>query len=95
MLPIRGMDSEVSGIFSAIANMKTENAKSTVTPRAIFSPESGGKQNTSTVNVLIIMQGNTMLYLKKIKNRHRSVPRYSILSISNSIPVLLIFMTYM
>ena len=59
------MDSEVSGIFSAIANMKTENAKSTVTPRAIFSPESGGKQNTSTVNVLIIMQGNTMLYLKQ------------------------------
>ena len=63
LLPIRGIDSEVSGIFSAIASMKTENARSTVTPRAIFSPESGGKQNTSTVNVLIIMHGKTMLYL--------------------------------
>ena len=58
------MDSDVSGIFSAIANIKTEKAKSTVTPRAIFSPESGGKQNTKTVSVLIIIQGNTMLYLK-------------------------------
>ena len=47
--------------------MKTEKAKSTVTPRAIFSPESGGKQNTRTVKVLIIMQGNTMLYLKQIE----------------------------
>ena len=59
------MDSDVSGIFSAMASMKTEKARSTVTPRAIFSPESGGKQNTSTVNVDIIMQGKTMLYLKQ------------------------------
>ena len=77
--PIRGIDSDVSGIFSAIANMKTEKAKSTVTPRAIFSPESGGKQNTRTVKVLIIIQGNTMLYLKKIKNGNWSVPGYAIL----------------
>ena len=41
-LPINGMDSLVSGIFSAMANMKTEKARITVTPRAIFSPESGG-----------------------------------------------------
>ena len=33
------MDSLVSGIFSAIASIKTENARMTVTPRAIFSPE--------------------------------------------------------
>ena len=57
------MDSLVSGILSAMANMKTEKARITVTPRAIFSPESGGTQNTSTVNVDIIMQGNTMLYI--------------------------------
>ena len=63
LIPISGIDSDVSGIFSAIANMKTENASKTVTPRAIFSPESGGKQNTSTVNVLIIIQGKTILYL--------------------------------
>ena len=63
-LPIKGIDSEVSGIFSAMASMKTENAKRTVTPRAIFSPESGGRQKTKTVRVLIIMHGNTMLYLK-------------------------------
>ena len=61
--PINGIDSEVSGIFSAIANMKTEKARSTVTPKAIFSPESGGKQNTKTVNVLIIIHGKTILYL--------------------------------
>ena len=63
-LPIRGMDSDVSGIFSAMASMKTENAKRTVIPSPIFSPESGGRQKTKTVNVLIIMHGNTMLYLK-------------------------------
>ncbi len=59
-----GIDSEVSGIFSAMASMKTEKARRTVTPSPIFSPESGGRQNTNTVSVLIIMHGNTMLYLK-------------------------------
>ena len=62
-IPISGMDSLVSGILSAMANMKTEKARMTVTPRAIFSPESGGIQKTSTVSVDIIMQGNTMLYM--------------------------------
>ena len=57
--PMRGMDSEVSGIFSAMASMKTENASRTVTPRAIFSPESGGRQKTNTVKVLIIIHGKT------------------------------------
>lgn len=60
---MRGIDSEVSGIFSAMASIKTEKASKTVTPSAIFSPESGGKQKTRTVKVLIIMQGNTMLYM--------------------------------
>jgi hypothetical protein len=62
-----GIDSDVSGIFSAMANMKTEKAKRTVTPSAIFSPESGGKQKTRTVKVDIIMQGKTMLYLREKK----------------------------
>ena len=31
-LPMRGIDSEVSGIFSAMASINTENAKRTVTP---------------------------------------------------------------
>ncbi len=65
--PMSGMDSEVSGIFSAMASMKTEKARRTVTPRAIFSPESGGRQNTSTVSVDIIMHGNTMLYLRQVR----------------------------
>ena len=63
IIPINGIDSLVSGILSAIASMKTEKASMTVTPRAIFSPESGGMQNTNTVRVDIIMQGNTMLYM--------------------------------
>ena len=52
---MRGTLSEVSGIFSAMASMKTEKARRTVTPRAIFSPESGGRQNTSRVSTLIMM----------------------------------------
>jgi hypothetical protein len=40
---ISGTNSEVSGRFSATANIKTENANKTVIPRAIFSPESGVK----------------------------------------------------
>lgn len=58
-----GMDSEVSGIFSAMASMKTLKARRTVTPRAIFSPESGGRQNTSSVSTDIIMHGRTTLYM--------------------------------
>jgi len=53
--------SEVSGIFSAIASMKTENAKSTVIPNAIFSPESGGRQKTKHVSTESMMHGRTML----------------------------------
>lgn len=56
-----GIDSEVSGIFSAMANIKTEKASSTVTPRAIFSPESGGRQKTRRVSADNMTQGNTML----------------------------------
>lgn len=39
-----GMYSDVGGIFSAMSNMNTENASSTVSPRVTFSPESGGRQ---------------------------------------------------
>ena len=35
-LPMRGIDSEVSGIFSAMASINTENAKRTVTPAKKF-----------------------------------------------------------
>ena len=41
-----------------------EKASRTVTPSAIFSPESGGRQKTSTVSVDIIMHGKTILYLQ-------------------------------
>jgi hypothetical protein len=60
---ISGTNSEVSGRFSATANIKTENANKTVIPRAIFSPESGGRQNTNNVNADIIIHGNTTLYI--------------------------------
>ncbi len=55
------MDSEVSGNFSDIANMNTENANRTVTPSAIFSPESGGIQNTRSVRTDSIRQGSITL----------------------------------
>jgi hypothetical protein len=62
-LLINGTNSDVSGRFSATANIKTEKASNTVIPRAIFSPESGGRQNTSRVRADIIMHGNMTLYM--------------------------------
>lgn len=62
-LLMRGTNSEVSGRFSATASMKTEKASSTVMPRAIFSPLSGGRQNTSSVSADIMTQGKTTLYM--------------------------------
>jgi hypothetical protein len=53
-----GTASDVSGIFSATVRTKTEKARRTVMPRAIFSPESGGRQKTSSVSIDIIVQGN-------------------------------------
>jgi hypothetical protein len=58
-LPINGIDSDVSGIFSAMASIKTEKARRTVIPSAIFSPLSGGRQKTSNVSTDIIIQGST------------------------------------
>ena len=58
-----GTNSEVSGRFSATASMKTEKASSTVMPSAIFSPESGGRQKTSSVSADIMTQGKTTLYM--------------------------------
>lgn len=63
VLPSNGIDSLVSGSFSEMASMKTEKARRTVTPRAIFSPESGGRQNTRRVRTDIIIQGRTTLYI--------------------------------
>ena len=48
---MRGTYSDVGGIFSAISNIKTENARSTVNPNVIFSPESGGRQKPVNVNI--------------------------------------------
>lgn len=62
-LLIKGTNSEVSGKFSATASIKTEKASNTVMPRAIFSPESGGKQNTSNVSADIIIHGKMTLYI--------------------------------
>lgn len=45
-----------------MANIKTEKARRTVTPRAIFSPDSGGRQKTSSVRADIIIQGSITLY---------------------------------
>jgi len=42
-LPIKGINSLVAGIASAINNIKTENERSTVKPNETFSPDSVGK----------------------------------------------------
>jgi hypothetical protein len=47
--------------YSLMASMKTEKAKRTVMPKAIFSPESGGRQKTRRVRADSMMQGSTML----------------------------------
>ena len=60
-LPIKGTNSEVAGIFSAISNMNTENANKTVIPRVIFSPESGGSQNPNRLKIVNHKHGKMML----------------------------------
>jgi hypothetical protein len=42
-LPIKGIESLVAGIDSAINNINTENARRTVKPNETFSPDSVGK----------------------------------------------------
>ena len=59
ILLINGMYSLVSGILSAMASMKTLKASKTVMPRAIFSPDSGGKQKTKSVKIDNMTHGNT------------------------------------
>lgn len=53
----------VEGIFSAISNMKTEKASRIVSPRLIFSPESGFIQKQSSVRMDSITHGIIMLYV--------------------------------
>lgn len=60
-LPISGTNSDVAGIFSAISNMKTENASKTVMPSVIFSPESGGSQNPSKLRIVNHKHGKMIL----------------------------------
>ena len=44
--PITGTCSDVLGTFSATISKNTVKARSTDMPREIFSPASGGRQNT-------------------------------------------------
>jgi hypothetical protein len=66
---IRGTYSEVSGKFSATANMKTLKASRTVMPSVTLSPESGGITNTRSVSVLNIMHGTMTFIMKKSTRR--------------------------
>ena len=59
----KGINSDVSGRSSPILRRNTEKARRTVMPMVIFSPESGGRQNTSRVRVDIITQGKITLSL--------------------------------
>lgn len=54
---MRGTDSEVVGIASAISSMNMENVRNTVRPRPIFSRDLLGKQNTSSVSELSMTHG--------------------------------------
>ena len=49
-LPSIGTSSDVLGTLSASINKKTVNASRTDIPALIFSPASGGTQNTETQN---------------------------------------------
>ena len=57
------MNSLVSGKSSPILSRKTENDSRTVIPIVTFSPESGGKQKTSSVRADMMTHGNTTLYM--------------------------------
>lgn len=48
-------------MFSAMSNINTENARSTVSPRVTFSPESGLIQKTSKVKQDNMTHGTMML----------------------------------
>jgi len=58
---MRGTDSDVAGVLSAMSNMKTENASRTVMPSVTFSPESAGNKNPVTLNRLSHRHGQMML----------------------------------
>ncbi len=61
--PIRGILSDVAGILSDIMSRNTHRESSTVISRDIFSPVSGGRQNTRSEMAVISAQG--MIRLKK------------------------------
>jgi len=52
----------VEGILSAMSSIKTEKASRTVSPKLVFSPESGFIQKHNNVSTDSITQGITMLY---------------------------------
>ena len=59
-LPIRGTNSDVGGILSAMSNMNTEYERSTVMPSVIFSPASGGRQKASRLSMFSHTHGSMM-----------------------------------
>ena len=57
-LPIIGMCSDVLGTFSATISKNTVKASKTDIQRDIFSPASGGRQNTIITKTDNSVQGN-------------------------------------
>ena len=60
---MRGIVSEVAGMGSDIIRRKTQSDSRTVISRDIFSPVSGGRQNTNSE--IAVMRAHGMIRLKK------------------------------
>ena len=58
---MRGMVSEVAGMRSDIMRRNTQSDKRTVIPKEIFSPVSGGRQNTRRATAVMRAHGITRL----------------------------------
>ena len=58
---MRGMVSEVAGMRSDIMRRNTQSDKRTVIPKEIFSPVSGGRQNTKRATAVMRAHGITRL----------------------------------
>ena len=62
---MRGTNSEVAGMFSAMRSMKTLKARRTVRPRDTFSPLSAGNRKLPRVRIDNIAHGIITLKLPK------------------------------
>ena len=56
-IPMKGVESEVFGTFSATSSKKTVKERSMVTPSEIFSPASTGTRNTKGMMSASISDG--------------------------------------